>query len=414
MKKKIGIALGTFCLCAVLAAGCAPTRPNASKSEEPKSDAVGERLTLADWGKLYPLEYDSFYSDYDLVKMDGKVHAHSNLVNKMALRHGPARPAIASCMYCKSADMTAIYEEYGDASFDMPYFKAEGGVEDVVETWNCNTCHSDATDPAASVGPRIVFWKALSAGLSENVEVDNAVCGQCHNALEPYRYLAGQNGKSIYDFGPYKNGWDADTWMQSLLENADYSKGVIVEDAICYLDEETKIVKMGAYNPDIEMFQNSTHQSLGVTCVDCHMTEEQNIKGETYTRHAASLSPLASETSLEYCLTCHKGQGIESTQAMVKWVREKQEAFIQPEGELLSKMETLHSLIADAVAQGSVDEDVLDKARWAYTTADVYYLWQQGGCATAGIKVAMYTSDAMSQYINRASALVDEAIDLLS
>ena len=76
--------------------------------------------------------------------------------------------------------------------------------------------------------------------------------------------------------------------------------------------------------------------------------------------------------------------------------------------------ETLHSLIADAVAQGSVDEDVLDKARWAYTTADVYYLWQQGGCATAGIKVAMYTSDAMSQYINRASALVDEAIDLLS
>lgn len=389
-----------------------------SSDKTPTSDATDKNLgpeAMKAWGERYPLEYASLYSDYNLVKLDGKVHSHVNLPNKIALRHGPVRPAVATCFFCKTGDMTVLYDKYGDELFGMPFFTAEGGVEPDIAIWNCNTCHGDMDDPAGSLRPASVLWNALTKTNLSDVDPKNAVCGQCHNAIEPYRYLVGLTKDSIYDFDGYKYGYDADGVMKTYLENANYVDGTTVEDAIYYKDDQSKIVVVGATgHPDIEMFQNSNHQSLGLTCTSCHMTQEENLKGEEYTRHAASYSPLASRASLEFCLTCHKAQGIEDTQQMVKWVRGKQNAIVEPAAELVDKLAVLYDLIVEKTQQGNFDEATLDKARWAYTRADRYYKWQMGSAESPGIKVAMYTTDATLKYINRGIAEVDEAVALLN
>jgi nitrite reductase (cytochrome c-552) len=329
-------------------------------------------------------------------------------------------------MACKSADINKLYEKYGDAVLSTalpsdPNYSGKRSItspgkaatgDESITIWNCTTCHSDISNPKGSLGAHIVYWNLIAGNLKEKVHVKNAVCGQCHNVLDPYRFVVEATGKSLKNLDAYKYGYDADSWRKAFLENADYTKGKAIGD-IFRIDQKSGTVDTYVTHPDVEMFQDSTHQSLGLTCTSCHMPAETSVTGESYTRHSASLSPLNSEASVKYCLTCHKAQGVTTTEKMVKLVRDKQAAIVGPENELLAKLTTLNNLIAKHVKAADVNESTLDQARELFATAQFYYRWQHGGTATAGIKVAMYTSKGMMQYINRGIANCDRGIALL-
>ena len=429
MKHKLFAAGVTgIALVALVAAGVAVGEP-AGSGEAAASAATADASSIenlsdiSQWGEVYPLEYESFFADYDLVKLDGKAHAHSNLVNKLKL--GSKRPVSLGCLSCKGGDINALYAEYGDSLFSMTYPydtdepaaviydpEASDNSDANYAVWGCTTCHSDASDPAGSLGATSMYWEAISVDFPDSVATENEVCGQCHNVDDSYRFMVGGGADSIYDLSAYKYGIDADSWRKAFFENSAWGEGVDEVGDIMRIDEETGVLDIYVTHPDIEMYQNSSHASLGVTCVDCHMVEKTSLEGETYTSHSASMSPLTSKAALEYCLTCHEAQGITSAQAMVKWVREKQQEIVEPENALLASLDELKGLIKEAQESGSVDEETLQQARDNWSLAQFYYRWQHGGTATAGIKVAMYNSDAMLDYIARGQKLVDEAIAL--
>ena len=178
---------------------------------------------------------------------------------------------------------------------------------------------------------------------------DERVCGQCHNSFDyrsPYHRPETMDG-----FSPYRYGLDVD----SLYEAA-------VEDGIYSIDEDTGILLTCFDHPEIEFVQGSAMNELGVTCVDCHMPQADE-SGEGYTSTTRSGSPLENEDALEYCLTCHKEQGIESTADMKAMVEDLQAKTKAVEEDLDARFDQAYELIKNANQSGGVDEAVLQQAR---------------------------------------------------
>lgn len=145
---------------------------------------------------------------------------------------------------------------------------------------------------------------------------------------------------------------------------------------------------------------------LGLTCVSCHMPETTDgSSGTDYTYHNASASPLENDTALEYCLTCHKNQGIESKEAMVEMVRGKQAEAAAAIAELDVKFDAAYELIKNANQNGGVDETVLQQARDDYSLAEAYYHATKGG-RDDGSKV-VHNPTATENYYAQAGNLLD-------
>ena len=118
-RRTIVVAAVAVCLSVAVSAGCVTSSKTASNSKG--ATAASGSTSMIEWGASHPLEYQSFYSDYRFVKLDGRLHGHSNLFNKLnTWPPGTSRPAALSCMACKSADMNKLYEKYGDAVLSTP------------------------------------------------------------------------------------------------------------------------------------------------------------------------------------------------------------------------------------------------------------------------------------------------------
>lgn len=108
---------------------------------------------------------------------------------------------------------------------------------------------------------------------------------------------------------PWRYGLDPESLMKAALEDG-YEMAV---------NPETGIANFQANHPEVEIFQGSVHQELGMTCVDCHGVKMQGENGE-FTSHGFSESPLENPEALEYCLTCHSSQGVKDAEAMKEFV----------------------------------------------------------------------------------------------
>jgi nitrite reductase (cytochrome c-552) len=416
MRKKLTLLTVVVVFMFTLAVlGCS----NAGEPSGTTNSDTSGGTSIAAWGEKYPLQYASFYSDYDLPKVDGLVNSHANHDAKMARFAGFSSTeqvmelgAIARCYACKTSEFNAIYSTHGEASLSMPIFDDQVGISDQVETWNCSTCHLSQDDPAGSLGTNTVLWNTVSGDFGKKLDANTAVCAQCHNAVYPLNFMPAFEGYNLYKYGIDADAWFKATWESARLEDYYDELFINIPDYPVTRNEETKILTFAITHPDVEMFQGSAHQSLGLTCVSCHMTKTTDTSGENYTRHAASMSPLASSSTLEFCLSCHKSQGINSAKEMVTWVREKQSALAERDKELVEKLATLEALIADATRQGNMSEDILDQARMAHTMGELYYRWQQRPSSTAGVMAPVYGSSNMLQYINRGMQEIETGIAL--
>lgn len=400
-KKVLALLLsmGLFVGCGALAVGCA-TSGDAAAPTDALADTEGktsEKPTPAEWAASYPDEYASFMSGIGDVKgKDGKLHSHASLRQKCEKTGGGVYAATdggAGCIACKSSAFNDLYDEYGEDLWSVSY---KDIAADIDAYWDCYMCHEN--EPGTQVTGAIMSYRELVGDdYFNSLDPGDQACGQCHNILGGYtRRLAAVEGNDLTNLEPYRYGTDPDAIYKAFIEDGDTLK--VDEDGVEYFY---------AGHPDVEIFQGSTHESLGLTCASCHMPSTQNEDGKAYTNHNASGSPLENEDALEYCLTCHKAQGIDDTEAMVKFVKDKQAESRAQYDAAQEKIDELHDLIV----AGGVDDQTDKQAREIYIKARWYQGYANGDAGVPGSKVP-HAADAMAGYYQQSIDTAEEGIAL--
>ncbi len=393
------------------------TASNASTASADAAVQAGSGLTvytyLSDWEKYadeYPDQVESFASgltDYESV--DGKAHSHATMYAKLAAQEKDPTSEIYGpwggvyCSSCKSTASLSYIEEDGVAGLHDEWPGASN-----ISWFDCALCHEDGV-PGAELTYGAGAASLFATDLLDSVPAEDAVCGQCHNGFADryckdaiYDSLA-SGEKSVEDVDPFRYGYTPEAIMKASFEDG-YEWGL--------LDEESGIPKFVGTYFTIELYQGSTHEELGVTCVDCHMATETNEEGEEYTSHDFSSTPLSTtdnDEMMEYCLTCHASQGIDDADGMRDFIRNAESELAALEQTFLDKESQLYDLIVAATTDESFDQDVLEAARYSYATADFYYRYAQGNTEELGQTVA-HNPDMTRSYVEQATTMIDDAI----
>lgn len=420
-RKKLGVALLTVALCGVVAGGMALAGCSTSPGADSKAPATGGETTpevtvgangvshIADWEKVYPLQTASFLNGANVIEErdgDDRSHSHALLAEEMEAFIPDATYAVR-CMGCHSSWFKEITEAHGMTAdvLNAPMASFQDEFTDM-EFWDCRTCHEN--DPEATPKATNKIFNVVSQGY--DFPEEDAVCGQCHTA-DTQKMWTGDLGSIAL----YKNGVSAEGMFQAFLDMEPLIDEEIGGNNIVKVDEETGIKMYGEGSVvDLENFQGSNHQSLGLTCASCHMPKVVSEDGEEYTSHDASGSPIENEAALEFCLTCHKNQGIESPEAMKEFVLGKEDDVAERQLTLRADLEQLKSAIVDAMAAGTVDEETLDEARMAWSKGRWYLRYTYGHEGENVGKKAAHNYDQMMDVLAQGHTIVTDGINLLS
>ncbi|MBQ9021338.1 MAG: ammonia-forming cytochrome c nitrite reductase subunit c552 [Eggerthellaceae bacterium] len=410
MKKKliVGFVVMACALCLGVAFGCAPAQNQASSASasadaaasaetsavasdeaatsaeavassaaasQAAAPATGEMLSLAEYAEKYPLQTSSW-----LQKREDGGKCMATMEENFRATLGAAFGMDGIPLYCGSchnANYKQLLAEVGDENMLV----TDAHYDGIIEYMGCGVCHS--ADLEAGVDDNTSFWPTFISEESWNkyINQDDAVCGQCH-MLEPSSAYMLPEFRGTVDI--YKYGIDADSVYKAMMEaweeNPIEITQVMVDNGFhvgaTRIDEETGALIIGDNNkPILETYQGSNHQNMGLTCIDCHMVEATAEDGTTYTDHFAC-DPLNNETALENCLTCHKAQGQDSTEAMREFVLGKQEELAKAQQALEANLATFKDELAQANVNSAFDADALKTAQEAYTKAVFYTQFQ--------------------------------------
>lgn len=394
----------------LLLAGCISAGVSSS-GEDARSDVASsaplEIKHKEDWKDAYPDVYASFMSGADELKdyvdWNGEQSSHSHAsymdkianIDKNAQRQENGNNGMR-CVACKSADIPALFEKYGDSLWNMKYSELSAAGE-CGDFWGCYQCHEN--EPGVTLKPTSVIVNTAAPDWIASYEPGTAVCAQCHNIMGRYmRSIVDQGMNTLETMpNPYRYGTDPDSLYKAQME--DGAPTTRDDDGVEYFKP------YGCY--DAEVFQGGNHQSLGLTCASCHMPTSVNEDGETYINHNASGSPLKKQESLELCLTCHKSQGIETTDDMISFVKDTQETLAAKHAESDAALQKLHDLIV----AGTDDKNVDEQARELYKKASWYQGYVSGDEGEPGVKAA-HAFDKMVDYHQLAIDTANEGIAL--
>lgn len=423
-SKKATTAFLTVAVCGALIggaalAGCAsgatdggakaPDTGAASAPATPEVKVGANGVShIADWGEVYPLQTASFLNGAnDIEERDGdnRSHSHALLAEEMEAFIPDATYAVR-CMACHSSWYKEITEAHGTTAeiLNSPMASYADEFTDM-EFWDCRTCHED--DPANTLKSTNVVFNQIST--SYDFPEKDKVCGQCHSS-DTQKMLTQLDIDDIY-----KNGVSADGLFQTWLEFEPLVDWEIGGNNVVQIDEETGIKMYGEGSVvDLENFQGSNHQNLGMTCASCHMPQTTAEDGTVYTSHDASGSPIENPVALEYCLTCHENQGIDSPEAMKEFVLGKEDELAQGQLQMREDLEALKAAIVEAKAAGNVDEKTIEEASMAWSKGRWYLRYTYGHEGENVGKKAAHNFDQMMDLMQRGHKLVTEATATLA
>ena len=297
------------------------------------------KKTLAEWVAAYPNEGNTY--------MEAKMsHTYDAFAGASQQAFGGEDAAVA-CAACHAReDFQTIYNEQGAVILDK-------NASDYEMEWsNCTNCH--VGDPGeGNVEGGNTYGDATSTSAKALFPAEDYVCGQCHAMFPGAAYLEDAN-KGI---DQYKYGFEPEEMLRAMKEY--YEANPVTETTICagmvgvpMLDPEIDtVLYLTDACTEVELFQDSNHQKMGLTCTDCHMPQIEASGGTTYTYHNMTQSPLENPAALEKCLTCHKSQGIEDADAMVAFVKGKMDELAQIQQATKTKLDEFHAKLADAVGR---------------------------------------------------------------
>jgi nitrite reductase (cytochrome c-552) len=308
-------------------------------------DLDDETEDAAEWGKNFPLQYDSYRRTVDQVRTryggseavprapseadPRSIVAQSRLDEDPRLRTMWAGYAFAvdfreerghaymledqtfterqdvakqpgTCMHCH-ASVYVPYKRLGNgdlfAGFErmnqMPYAEARTHVTHPV---TCIDCHDPEsmqlriTRPGFIEGIRTLKQAQGAADYDVNrdathQEMRTYVCGQCHVEY----YFRGAEKRLTY---PWANGLRAD-------EILEYYEKVGFSD---WTHAESGAPVLKAQHPEFELYNQGVHARSGVACADCHMPYQRTGAMKVSEQH--DRSPLLNVNRA--CQTCHR------------------------------------------------------------------------------------------------------------
>jgi nitrite reductase (cytochrome c-552) len=301
-----------------------------------------------------------------------------------------SRPRSALCMYCKSSD---VYWQWNDT---IDYQSNTGELLDqgvIVNPITCVQCHNPHVPELRVVQPALN--EALDQMPQDHPGKDDPkgsrVCGQCH---------------VNYNFNPPAQGIEFPfvkvAQMPDYINNTEIWRETKTGG---WEHPEAGIMLYKVQHPETEMYWDSVHHRLGISCADCHMPKRTAENGETYTQHWLT-SPL--NHIEEGCLGCHT-QSAEELESRVKGIQ--QDVYGIKQTTMSAMDEALDNLVAAADA-GNVNEDLLSEARQNYFMAHLFWEWVASE-NSMGFHNAAEARESLEQATAYATSASDQAVQAL-
>jgi nitrite reductase (cytochrome c-552) len=377
-------------------AGCTQQKPEPVRTG---SIADGE-LDPAAWGKVYPLEYDSWVKtgepravgkskykkgyDTDQVVHDklsefpymallfngwgfgieyNEPRGHHYMVTDQ-LDVDPSRvKAGGACLTCKTPYASKMKNDLGASYFADPYLDVHSKIPKDFQALgaSCSDCHDNR-----SMGLKLSRWtlKEALTGMGKDPEhltrqeSRSLVCAQCHVT---YIIPKDKDMKSTSVFFPWQGSKEGSISVENIIKvmKSDPSYGEWKQSVTGF---KVPFIR----HPEYEFFSmNSVHSKAGVACADCHMP---------YTRVGASkisdhnvMSPLKND--LKACQQCHS-ETAEWLQGQVHAIQDRTVSTMNRAGYSAAVTAKLLEMTHKAQAEGKpIDQNLYQRAKDLYLEA---------------------------------------------
>lgn len=387
----LALALGALVL-----AGCQPP-----KAEPVKTYTIGDNdYDPADWGKAWPLEYDSWlktkepkpagYSKYKAGFDQQNTHYdklsefpympllfngwgfgveyneprghYYMLIDQLEV--DPSRlKSGGACLTCKTPFAPKMMQEMGYHYFADPYLDVHAKIPEQFQRTGvvCIDCHDNK-----SMGLKLSRW-TLKTGLKEiGVDPDNLprqearslVCAQCHVS---YMVTKDANMKSTGVVFPWKGSKPGDISIENII------KVIKSDPANLEWTQSVTGFKLGFIrHPEYEFYsRNSVHAKAGVSCADCHMPYTR-VGANKISDHNVT-SPL--KAGMKACQQCHS-QSPEWLAAQVIAIQDRTVSLMNRAGYAVAVAAKLFESAHQAQKDGkTLDPDLLARAKDLYLDA---------------------------------------------
>lgn len=250
----------------------------------------------------------------------------------------------ATCLACKTGELEKLLAENGEAFYTMDFQQT---VQDVQHGVTCYSCHRN--NPGEGVQVTSPHFNVAMEKLEAEPAPGNKACAQCH-----VEYYFERDTKKV--ILPWDNGTD-------IGEIEAYY------DEIGFYDWEhprtgTQLIKV--QHPEFEMYSGSLHDSIKVSCADCHMPTMVSGTNEKYKSHWVT-SPL--KTAEESCSKCHSN----NLDEIVTRVEQIQTETEQMEVEVSDMLVKLTMDFAKAIEDRKLDDEKINELRSLHRKAQ--YRW---------------------------------------
>ncbi|MCE5333074.1 MAG: ammonia-forming cytochrome c nitrite reductase subunit c552 [Desulfobacteraceae bacterium] len=332
MKCKGLLIVMPFLAAALSFSGCTQ-----EKAEPVRVGTIADgEMNPANWGKVYPLEYDSwtktkdprpvgktkYKNDFDAKNTHydklsefpympllfngwgfgveyNEPRGHHYMVIDQLEVDGSRLKAGGACLTCKTPFSDKLRQELGASYFADPYHDVHARIPEEFRQLGaaCMDCHDNKT-----MAPKLSRW-TLAKALKEigknpdtitRQEGRTLVCAQCH-----VTYVIPKNPemKSTDVFFPWQGSKEGDISIENIIK--------VVRGNPAHEEWKQSVTgfKVGFIrHPEYEFFsRNSVHWNAGAACADCHMP---------YTRVGVSkisdhnvMGPLKND--MKACMQCH-------------------------------------------------------------------------------------------------------------
>jgi len=368
VKKLLMITIPVLVL--VLAAGIFFfNRNNELVLEGPQGEIAANETSSSEWAKFYPAHWDSYqanyantektshfdtkpyltaiYAGFGFSKEYNEPRAHVYTIEDILAIDPARKKAGASCFTCKSTQVPEMMQKYGEKYYLMSFDEMKGQITEPI---GCLDCHDPKTMELRLTRPALVEALQRQGKDIENIsqqEMRSLVCAQCHVTY----YFYPETKKITF---PWDKGVKADQIL-AYYDEKDFAEWV-------HPDSGAGLVK--PRHAEYETFINSTHQSAGLACADCHMPYTK-VGNKKISSHVWQ-SPL--NNIEQSCTTCHRNgtdwliNRVETIQSQVKQTQDLAgEAVVEAINELK---------ISQAAAD--VDQAKLKEARELHRQAQWY------------------------------------------
>jgi nitrite reductase (cytochrome c-552) len=396
-NRVLLIMLGVICLGYALAMlACAPQKPEPVRTG---TIADGE-INPANWGKVYPLEYDSWTKtkdpkpakksrykkgyDTDLIMYDklsefpymallfngwgfgieyNEPRGHWYMVTDQ-LEIDPSRiKAGGACLTCKTPYAPILEKQMGLSYFADPYLEVHAKIPKEFQALgaSCADCHNNQ-----SMDLQLSRWTLREALTKMGKNPDQTtrqekrllVCAQCHVT---YIIPKDKDMKSTSVFFPWQGSQVGNISVENIVK--------VLKSDPAYGEWKQNVTgfKVGFIrHPEYEFFSyNSVHYQAGAACADCHMPYTR-VGANKISDHDVT-SPLKND--LKACQQCHT----ETNEWLTKQIfaiQDRTVSMMNRSGYSVAVAAKLFEIAHKAQADGKViDKDVYDRAKDLYLEA---------------------------------------------